>query len=269
MERIRFAIEKAREAATQRRLGQAPTAMDGAPASAPWAAVMRTQATTGPQPSAVEGSAKRWRLPALLLLGVGVLIVGWAMWSAQQNTPAPSSPQASAASPTEVAAPSSVTQAVPAPPEVTAPTPADSPAQAAVLAPEPAQAPVVPLEDQIKSAVESWRQDWAARDMMAYLDHYSEAFTPADGISRRQWIASRYRNVGGRTAIEVQIKDLQVLPLDDNRVRVGFLQDYASGNYRETDQPKTLELVRGPDDRWRIVGEWQGEPPAVAAAGKS
>ncbi|WP_291010146.1 hypothetical protein [Hydrogenophaga sp.] len=141
--------------------------------------------------------------------------------------------------------------------------------QAAVSAPEPIKAPEVPLEDQVTRAVESWRQDWAARNMMAYLDHYGEAFTPADGASRRDWIASRYRNVGGRTSIEVQIKDLQVLPLEDDRVRVRFLQDYVSGHYRETAQPKTLELVRGPDDRWRIVGEWQGKAPALAVVGKS
>lgn len=105
--------------------------------------------------------------------------------------------------------------------------------------------------------------------MMAYLDHYNEAFTPADGVSRRDWIASRYRNVGGRTSIEVQIKDLQIFPLSDDRVRVGFLQDYASGSYREIARPKTLELVLGPDDRWRIVGEWQGKPPALVASDNS
>jgi hypothetical protein len=141
--------------------------------------------------------------------------------------------------------------------------------QAAITAPEPPKAPEAPLADQVASAVETWRQDWAARNMMAYLDHYSEAFTPADGVSRGDWIASRYRNVGGRTSIEVQIKELQVIPLGDDRVRVGFLQDYAAGSYRETARPKTLELVRGPDDCWRIVGEWQGEPPALAASGDS
>ena len=141
--------------------------------------------------------------------------------------------------------------------------------QAAIKAPEPPKAPELPLADQVARAVESWRQDWSARNMMAYLDHYSEAFTPADGVSRRDWIASRYRNVGGRTSIEVQIKDLQVITLGHDRVRVGFLQDYAAGSYHEIAQPKTLELVRGPDDRWRIVGEWQGEPPALAASGNS
>lgn len=107
--------------------------------------------------------------------------------------------------------------------------------------------------------------------MTAYLDAYGQAFTPPAGMSRKVWIASRYRNVGGRTSIDVQIKDLQVLILDDDRARVSFLQDYTSGTTRETAQPKTLDLVRDADDRWRIVGEWQGDPPPLveAEAGKS
>ena len=272
MERIKFAIEQARDAAMQRRLGQSPTAIGVAPASAPWAAALKPEASTESEPLAADESAKRQRLPAVLLLAAGLLVAGWAMWSAQQSAPVPATSRATAASQTEIAVPSPIAQAIPTAPADThtlAAAPAASPVQAVVTAPESAKASVVPLNDQVKSAVESWRQDWAAHNMMAYLDHYGEAFTPADGVSRRDWIASRYRNVGGRTSIEVQIKDLQVLPLEDDRVRVRFLQDYASGNYRETAQRKTLELVRGPDDRWRIVGEWQGEAPAHAVADKS
>jgi hypothetical protein len=44
--------------------------------------------------------------------------------------------------------------------------------------------------------------------------------------------------------------------MNDQRVRLAFLQDYAAGSYREVARPKVLELVReGPI--WRIVSERQ------------
>ena len=105
--------------------------------------------------------------------------------------------------------------------------------------------------------------------MATYLDAYSEAFKPSDGVSREDWIASRYRNVGGRKSIDVQIKRLQVQTRGDGRARVSFLQDYTSGSQRELGQGKTLDLVKDAGNRWRIVGEWLGEPPPLAEPGKS
>ena len=43
-----------------------------------------------------------------------------------------------------------------------------------------------------------------------------------------------------------------------------FHQSYLSGRYQETNQPKTLHLMRE-DGHWRIAGEWQGEGPTEAA----
>jgi len=127
----------------------------------------------------------------------------------------------------------------------------------------------VPLNDQVIAAVEAWRQAWSARDMTSYLGSYSASFVPQDGVSREDWIASRYRNVGGRKSIDVQIRRLLVTPDGDDRARASFLQDYTSGGFRELGQSKTLDLVKDADNRWRIVGEWQGDPPPAAGAGRS
>lgn len=134
---------------------------------------------------------------------------------------------------------------------------------------EPSMATVPPLDDQVVAAVEAWRQAWSKRDMSTYLGAYSDAFTPPDGMSREDWTASRYRNVGGRKSIDVQIQRLLVQTPAEGRARVSFLQDYRSGSVREFGRSKTLDLVKGTDNRWRIVGEWQGEPPSSARAGKS
>jgi ketosteroid isomerase-like protein len=285
--------------AMRRRLAQLRTAMGDAPSQAPQANAVdpvvtvererssTLDATAEPDmlampnllaepdpvtaPFATEDLDKGRRWPAVLLLGAGAVTAAWAMWATQPSPP-PAAPQATAVAPHVVAAHEPSAQPVPTSPaaaKTAVPAQAPSVAQAEASAPEPAKASAVPLDEQVKDTVEAWRQAWASRDMMAYLDFYGEAFAPADGMSRGDWIASRYRNVGGRKAIEVQIKDVQVVPLGDDRARVSFLQDYASGGYRETAQTKTLELQRGPDGRWRILGEWQGEPPAPIETGKS
>jgi hypothetical protein len=123
--------------------------------------------------------------------------------------------------------------------------------------------PPVVLAAQVEAAVEAWRMAWAQRDMVKYLDAYSGTFAPSDGVSRQDWLASRYRNVGGRPSIEVGIRKVTVDELSPTRARVSFVQDYASGSVRETGQPKTLDLALEADGRWRIVGEWSGKAPPL------
>lgn len=207
-----------------------------------------------------------WKLPALLLLGLGGLAAAWTL------RPQPKPANASVAAQVAVAPAVVVVDSTPPPTPVVTDTVSPSIAASAAPTDVPAAEPkpvLMPADEQVKRTVEAWLEDWAARDMMAYLDHYSESFAPADGVSRRDWIASRYRNVGGRPSIEVRIHDLKIETLSNDRARVSFLQDYASGSYRESAQPKTLDLVLEADDRWRIRGEWQGKPPPATETGKS
>ncbi|AOW14379.1 hypothetical protein LPB72_03445 [Hydrogenophaga crassostreae] len=202
-------------------------------------------------------------MPVLpVLLGLAAVVAYWAM-SAN-----PEAKQAGAAPEQQVAMVASSPQPVePAPPaEAVSATAVNTsePAVAAVAA-EPAK-PLLPLKDQVEAAVETWRQAWSKRDMKTYLGAYSEAFTPQAGMSRADWTASRYRNVGGRKSIDVQISDLQIEALGDDQARAHFLQDYTSGSTREKQLPKTLDLVRNADEQWRIVGEWQGDPPPFAGS---
>lgn len=133
---------------------------------------------------------------------------------------------------------------------------------------EPApQPPAVSPSDAVVASVEAWRQAWSSRDMPGYLAAYSDAFLPPGGQSREAWVASRHRNVGGRKAIDVQVSNLQVWFQGERLARASFLQDYASGGLREARQPKTLDLVKEADGQWRILAEWQGEPPPRVITG--
>lgn len=111
-------------------------------------------------------------------------------------------------------------------------------------------------ENRIRELLENWRQAWSDRDIEAYLGFYSPAFVPANGQPRAEWAAARRSNISGRTDIGVQVRDLHIRPLNDQRVELAFLQDYASGNYREIARPKTLLLARE-EGQWRIVREVQ------------
>jgi len=134
-----------------------------------------------------------------------------------------------------------------------APAPPTPAASAPVVPPAPARSD----EDLARQRLETWRLAWSNRDGDAYLRQYSPDFTPADGQKHADWAAARRKNLASRSDISVQIRDLHIERLADDRLQLVFLQDYVSGSYRETGQRKTLLLVRH-DSGWLIAGEWQG-----------
>jgi hypothetical protein len=154
----------------------------------------------------------------------------------------------------------------PAASPVIPPAPIAVPAPAAVV--EAARvAPVAKPtdDDQVRELIENWRSAWAGRNVDAYLATYSADFTPANGQKHDAWVAARRKNISSRSNIVVAANDLTLERLDAQRMKARFLQDYASGDYRETAQAKTLLLVRG-ETGWKIAGEWQGEAPEKSVA---
>lgn len=133
-------------------------------------------------------------------------------------------------------------------------------------APEtPAAAPTAPIptdQERIRERLESWRQAWASRNSADYLSHYSTDFMPADGQKHADWASARRKNLASRKNIDVRLSELRIERIDDNRMKASFLQDYASGSYREKAQEKTLLFVRHGSD-WLIAGEWQGVAPEL------
>lgn len=111
-------------------------------------------------------------------------------------------------------------------------------------------------ETRIENLVDNWRQAWRDRDLAAYLAAYGADFIPADGSSRDAWVAARSKKLVGKTAIDVQLRDIVIERLGEERFKVAFLQDYAAGSYRETGRSKTLHVARE-DGQWKIVREQQ------------
>lgn len=134
------------------------------------------------------------------------------------------------------------------------------------VAPPVAAAIVVKSADSMaRELVEDWRMAWSKRDTEAYLNFYSPAFMPADGSTRAHWAVARRKNLAGRPDIQVSVRELEITPLAEDRLKVSFQQDYISGNYREYALLKTLLLTLD-SGRWQIVEEWSGAQAAEKKA---
>lgn len=193
-----------------------------------------------------SGERRAYRRGALLLTAVlsalGAAGLGWLAFDDGREGGATARPQSLARAP-----------AVPEPVALASP--------AVVFA-----APSAAVEDgeaQARDLIERWRRAWTQRDVGAYLACYSQGFVAADGKSRAAWEAARRKKLAGQSEIRVEIRDLSIERIDRDRLEVQFLQDYVSGSYRESAQPKTLQLAKA-DGQWRIVGEWQGKAPAAS-----
>lgn len=123
-----------------------------------------------------------------------------------------------------------------------------------------ASQPAISEEKMVGDLLESWRSAWAQRDVAAYLNAYSLDFSPADGSGRDSWLAARRKKLSSAAAIEIQIRNLAIERIDEHQFKASFLQDYASGSYRETARPKTLQIARAGGD-WKITREWQEAAP--------
>lgn len=243
MERIKLAIERARESAVQRQDGNVG-AGEPPPGGSSSVRSPASPPRVAHQAPLAETQTRRLPLSAIGVLLAG-LVLGAGYWLANRSDARPAPAPAGL-----TASPSAGVAAAPVQPIANLPAPAP---------PAPAEPSREMLTDQVQTAVEAWRQAWSARDMVAYLGAYSDTFVPSDGSTREAWLRGRYRNVGGRDAIDVTVRDLNIESVDASRARVSFVQDYVSGGLREMNRPKTLDLARADDGRWRIIAEWQGK----------
>lgn len=127
-----------------------------------------------------------------------------------------------------------------------------APVAKAIIAP----APEITDEQQVRNLLDSWRNAWAKSDVPTYLNAYSSNFMPADGSTRDVWAATRSSRLSSGKHIDVQVNALTVERIDDQTFRASFLQDYASGSYRENARPKTMRLARE-GNTWKIIEERQ------------
>jgi hypothetical protein len=111
----------------------------------------------------------------------------------------------------------------------------------------------VPIPEDPRIFLERWAAAWTAQDLETYLASYAENFSPADGVSRSAWEQQRRVRLQNPAFIQVELKDLVVKPLADNRVKVELEQSYRSDLYTDRGR-KEFELEQKAG-RWFILQE--------------
>jgi hypothetical protein len=155
-------------------------------------------------------------------------------------------------------APQGESRAIPAPLPLVVAAP-----QAATATPsEPVLAAPATTEISDKTRVgellDTWRNAWAQRDIARYLSAYGQDFAPNDGSSRDTWVAARTKKLSAGAPIDIQIRELGIERLNADQFKATFLQDYASGSYREMARTKVL-LINRENGEWKITKEWLAE----------
>ncbi|MFO1264315.1 MAG: TolC family outer membrane protein [Rhodoferax sp.] len=135
------------------------------------------------------------------------------------------------------------------------------PAEGAVPStpPAPAVAAAVPVAapgadcSQLPKAVEQWLGAWNRKELPAYLGAYSEKFTPANGLDRKQWEALRKSRVTQQGDIKVSMANLTTVRCEKDSAEVKFTQTYGSKTYSDTvEKSLQFEAAKG---AWKITRE--------------
>lgn len=110
-------------------------------------------------------------------------------------------------------------------------------------------------QEEVMKTVNAWAKSWSARDVKAYLDHYSQDFQTPGGMTRKAWADDRRARIQGKGHISVQIETPQVA-IDGTIATVNFRQVYSSDRLKANSR-KTLVLVRQ-GKQWLIKQERSG-----------
>jgi len=105
----------------------------------------------------------------------------------------------------------------------------------------------------VQEAVQNWARAWSERHVDDYLSFYSADFSPASGVTRALWEASRRDRLRSQGAIRVAVVSLEVEEVSPTEMRATFTQSYQSDRFRDRVR-KTL-LMLWHDDAWKIAEE--------------
>ncbi|NOY12436.1 MAG: hypothetical protein GXP51_01715 [Deltaproteobacteria bacterium] len=106
---------------------------------------------------------------------------------------------------------------------------------------------------EILTTVQHWAESWARQDLSDYFSFYSERYRPELGRSRQEWQNMRRSRVTRPQWIKLNIDDIRVRKLGEDRIQVKMKQRYRSDYYQDKIL-KSINLIKE-DGRWRILTE--------------
>ena len=107
----------------------------------------------------------------------------------------------------------------------------------------------------IKPYLVNWIKGWENRNIDLYLSFYSKNFVDPRR-SHSKWEASRRNSLNKTTNISIKITDLKTHILNNNSIKVTFIQQYMSNIISDIG---TKEMWwKKEDGNWKIIKEiWQ------------
>jgi len=104
----------------------------------------------------------------------------------------------------------------------------------------------------VQSLLHNWARAWSTKNVEQYLHFYSDDYAPS-GISHGVWAAQRRQRINRPKWIRVQLRNLTLTELGNDRLSVRLEQEYAADNYRDiTRKEFVLQRLAG---EWRIIRE--------------
>ena len=109
---------------------------------------------------------------------------------------------------------------------------------------------------EVTPFIQKWGKAWADQDIETYLASYSPKFVTQQGKSFQQWSKSRRQRFARLSNIDMDIAEVRMAILSDQRVDLIFNQRYQDNNYQDYVQ-KSLQLERTTAGKWLIIAEKQ------------
>ncbi|MCW8890920.1 MAG: L,D-transpeptidase family protein [Sedimenticola sp.] len=106
---------------------------------------------------------------------------------------------------------------------------------------------------QIDHFINDWLDAWRTVDLDRYLRHYDSGFRDSSGKNLSQWRDYKRTLFTERPDQQIEINDLSIRELTNNRYQIRFRQDYRSAEYADSGI-KTL-IVKGCPGEFQIVSE--------------
>jgi len=108
-------------------------------------------------------------------------------------------------------------------------------------------------KNTIIKQMKAWARAWSRQDVTRYLSFYSHDFRPDGNISRNVWVAKRRARLAKPAFIDINLSELHVFFLKNNKVVVKLVQDYKSDTFQDRAK-KEFALVQD-GNNWKIISE--------------
>lgn len=109
------------------------------------------------------------------------------------------------------------------------------------------------LNQEVLATVQRWAESWTSQDLSDYFSFYSANYRPELGRSQQEWREMRRSRISRPEWIRLDIDDIRVRKIGENRVQVKMRQSYRSDFYQD-EILKSINLIKE-DGRWRILME--------------